>query len=206
MISFIKGEIEYMGTDYVVLAANNMGFNVFVSGSTLNSLRGIGTEIKLYTYLNVREDAMQLFGFSTRDELNVFKLLITVNGVGPKGALGILSVMSTDELRFAVACEDSKAISKAPGIGAKTAQKVILELKDKLKLEDAVNNSLENSISKDLVISASDIKSEAVMALTALGYSQSEAARAVRDIKPEDCSSEDASVEDIIKLALRALI
>ncbi len=202
MIAFIKGEVEYISGDYVVLSVGGMGYNVFVSSKTLENIGRTGTEIKLYTYLNVREDAMQLFGFITRDELDVFKLLITVNGIGPKGALSILSIMTANELRFAVASEDAKAIAKSPGIGAKTASKLILELKDKLKLEDAIENSFNTSSEDIPQVGMTDSKSEAVMALTALGYSQTEALRAVKSVEV----TESMSSEDIIKKALRTLI
>ncbi len=202
MIGFLKGEIEYVASDYIVIDVGGVGYNVFVSGSVLNNMPRVGSEIKLYTYLNVREDAMQLFGFVSRDELSVFKLLITVNGIGPKGALSILSVMTTDELRFAVASEDSKTIAKSPGIGAKTASKLILELKDKLKLEDAIERNLPMDESIGNKTGMSDMKNEAVMALVALGYSQSEAVKAVKNVAIDS----DMSSEDIIKLALRTLI
>ncbi len=202
MIAFLKGEVEYISSDYVVLSVGGIGYNVFVSGKTLENIGRTGTEVKLHTYLNVREDAMQLFGFITKDELDVFKLLITVNGIGPKGALSILSVMTANELRFAVASEDAKAIAKSPGIGAKTASKLILELKDKLKLEDAIENSFNTSSDDKPQAGMTDSKSEAVMALTALGYSQTEALRAVKSVEVTDVMSS----EDIIKKALRTLI
>lgn len=202
MIAFLKGEVEYIAGDYIVVAVGGIGYNVFVSGKTLENISRTGTEVKLHTYLNVREDAMQLFGFMTRDELDVFKLLITVNGIGPKGALSILSVMTANELRFAVASEDAKAIAKSPGIGAKTASKLILELKDKLKLEDAIENSFNTSSDDKPQAGMTDSKNEAVMALTALGYSQTEALRAVKSVEV----TEAMSSEDIIKKALRTLI
>lgn len=202
MIGFLKGEIDSIINDIVIIDVSGVGYNVFVSGKTLENIPSVHSEVKLYTYLNVREDAMQLFGFLTKDELEVFKLLITVNGIGPKGALSILSVMTTDELRFAVAAEDSKLIAKSPGIGAKTASKLILELKDKLKLEDAILNTLDYKENVNTNIGLSDMKNEAVMALTALGYSQAESVRAVKSVE----ISEDMSSEDIIKKALRLLI
>ena len=121
---------------------------------------------------------MQLFGFLTRDDLEVFKLLITVNGIGPKGGIAVLSTITTDDLRVAVISEDAKAISKAPGIGAKTAQKVIIELKDKLNLEDV----LEPKLDANFQVNDNNSMSEAVMALVALGYSQADAYRAVKSI------------------------
>ena len=202
MIAFLKGEIEYISSDYVIISVGGIGYNVFVSGKTLENISGTGMEVKLHTYLNVREDAMQLFGFMTKDELDVFKLLITVNGIGPKGALSILSVMTADELRFAVASEDAKAIAKSPGIGAKTASKLILELKDKLKLEDAIENTLNVNSEVKINSGMNDSKNEAVMALVALGYSQSESLKAVKNVD----ITEDMFSEDIIKKALRLLI
>lgn len=202
MIAFLKGEIEFIASDYVVISVGGIGYNVFVSGKTLENISRTGIEIKLHTYLNVREDAMQLFGFMNKDELDVFKLLITVNGIGPKGALSILSVMTTNELRFAVASEDSKAIAKSPGIGAKTASKLILELKDKLKLEDAISSSFDTDDAVKPISGMSDVKNEASMALVALGYSQTEALRAVKTVEV----TEGMGSEDIIKKALRALI
>ena len=157
-------------------------------------------EVKVFTYLHVREDAMILFGFLTRDELNIFKLLLGVSGIGPKGALAILSVMTTDDLRFAVLGEDAKAIAKAPGVGAKTAQRLILELKDKLSLEDA----FEQKLSKNTDMQAgktNDAKNEAVQALVALGYSSSEALKALNGIEV----TETTDVEDLLKAALKKM-
>ena len=153
--------------------------------------------VRVFTYLNVREDAMQLFGFLTRDDLEVFKLLITVNGIGPKGGLAVLSTITTDDLRVAVISEDAKAISKAPGIGAKTAQKVIIELKDKLNLEDV----LEPKLDANFQINDNNSMSEAVMALVALGYSQADAYRAVKSID----NIEELDVENVIKMALKKI-
>ncbi|MBP3338833.1 MAG: Holliday junction branch migration protein RuvA [Lachnospiraceae bacterium] len=202
MIAFVKGEVEYIGADILVINVGGIGYNVFISGKILNNMPSIGEEIKLFTYLNVREDAMQLFGFADRDELNVFKLLITVNGIGPKGALSILSCMTADDLRFAVAADDAKTIAKSPGIGAKTASKLILELKDKLKLEDAISNTLDTGVDVTYTSESNDIRQEAIMALTALGYTHSEACKAVKSVDTSQCITS----EDVIKKALRALV
>ena len=166
----------------------------------LSILPGIGNTVKVYTYLSVREDAMQLYGFLTKDDLNMFKLLIQVNGIGPKGALAILSVMSLADLKFAILSGDSKTISKAPGIGAKTAQRMIIDLKDKVTLEDAFEqklNETQNSDNEELSIN----RNEAVEALVALGYSSTDALKAVRN---SDIPN-DADVETIIKLAFKQL-
>ncbi len=198
MIGFVNGEIEDIYEDRVLLDCGFMGYNIFVPGNTLGQLT-VGEEIKLYTYLSVREDAMQLFGFASKDELKIFKLLITVNGIGPKGALAILTIMSPNELRYAVATDDSKQISKAQGVGAKTAQKVIIELKDKLDIDsidvDAGISSMDNAASSVNMQNADD----AIEVLVTLGYSLSAAKKAVNDSH----ITEDMSTEDIIKIALK---
>ena len=146
MIAYIKGELVEVEENALIIEAGNIGYRVFISTQTLSELPAVGAQIKLHTYFNVREDAMQLYGFLTRDDLEVFQLLLNVNGIGPKAALGVLSGLSADDLRFAVLTDDAKTISKAPGIGGKTAQKIILELKDKLKLEDAFERKLEHNL------------------------------------------------------------
>lgn len=200
MISYIKGELTEVLTGIVVLESGQMGFEIRVPGSILSMLPPAGTQMKLYTYMQVREDAVNLFGFLTRDDLDIFKLLLGVNGVGPRAALGILSILSADDLRFAVLSGDVKAISRAPGIGNKTAQKLILELKDKLKLEDAFAKKQEN-LQRNIASPAlgGNVKQEAVLALTALGYSNSEALKAVSKIT----ITEDSQVEEVLKAALK---
>lgn len=200
MYSYIKGVLTDMEEDLVVVEAGGIGYNIYTTGQTFDYLPSVGEEVKLYTYLNVREDAMVLYGFLTKDDLRVFKLLISVSGIGPKGALAILSVMTTDDLRFAVLGEDAKAIAKAPGIGAKTAQRLILELKDKFSLEDAFEQKLENTASKnEKADGVKSAKNEAVQALVALGYSSSEALKAIGDVE----ITADTDVEDILKSALK---
>ena len=135
MYAYIKGTLEETGEDYIVVEAGGIGYQIFTTGQTFQYLPSMGEEVKVYTYLHVREDAMILFGFLTKDDLFVFRLLLGVSGIGPKGALAILSVMTTDDLRFAVLGDDAKAIAKAPGVGAKTAQRLILELKDKICMD-----------------------------------------------------------------------
>lgn len=200
MYSYIKGILTDMEDDLVVVETGGIGYNIYTTGQTFDYLPSIGEEVKLYTYLNVREDAMMLYGFLTKDDLRVFKLLIGVSGIGPKGALAILSVMTTDDLRFAVLGEDAKAIAKAPGIGAKTAQRLILELKDKFSLEDAFEQKLQNATAKnENVDEIKSAKNEAVQALVALGYSSSEALKAIGDVE----ITADTDVEDILKAALK---
>lgn len=142
MIAFLKGMVEDITGNSLVLDVHGVGYEVLVPGQILDLMGGTGQEIKLYTYMQVREDAVILFGFLTKDDLQMFRMLIAVNGVGPKAGLAILSALGADDLRFAVLADDAKRIAKTPGIGAKTAQKIILELKDKLDLEDAFEKKL----------------------------------------------------------------
>ncbi len=200
MIGFLKGKLEAIYDERIVIDVNGIGFNVSMPVSQLEMLEPMGADVKVYTYLSVREDAMQLYGFTTADSLELFKLLIQVNGIGPKGALALLSSMSTDDLRFAIMSGDAKTISKAPGIGPKTAQRLIIDLKDKVSVRDMLNvYSVNNVSSADDKLNSSS--SEAVEALTALGYSSTEALRAVR----ESGADRDADTETIIKLAFKQL-
>lgn len=203
MYSYIKGELVEIVEDLIVVEANNIGYNIHVPGQVLSYLPERGSEVKIYTYLYIREDAMMLYGFLTRDDLNVFKLLLGVSGIGPKGALAILSVMTTDDLRFAVLGDDEKTIAKAPGIGAKTAKRLILELKDKLKLEDAFESALEHNGESGSAPGqgTNAVKNEAVQALTALGYSSSEALKALQNVEITD----GMDVETVLKQALKQM-
>lgn len=204
MISYVKGILEYISEDCIIVENNGIGYEIRVPMSVLQALPGVGQEVKIHTYMYVREDAMQLYGFVSRDDLTIFKLLITVNGIGPKGALGILSTISPDDLRFAILADDAKTIAKAPGIGAKTASKLILELKDKMKLQDAFEARLEQAqdLESPWIASPEDIqgmRSEAVAALTALGYSSAEAMKMVRKVT----ITGDMDVEQVLKLSLK---
>ena len=203
MIAYLKGIIAEVTPTRLVLEVNNIGYEIFISAREASELPGRGEEVKIYTYFNVREDAMQLFGFQSEDDLEMYRLLLNVNGVGPKAALGILSVLTADDVRFAVLSDDAKAIAKAPGIGMKTAKKLILELKDKFTLEEAFEKKLENGASgaEPGAIVESDAKTEAIQALTALGYENSDALRAVRRAE----ITEDMDTETILKLALKQL-
>lgn len=198
MYAYIKGELAETNTDHIVIETGGIGYQVFISGQTFEYLPAVGEEIKVYTYLYLREDAMILYGFLTKDDLELFKLLISVSGIGPKGGLAILSALSADDLRFAVLSGDSKAISKAPGVGAKTAQRVILELKDKMSLEDAFEKKSEHV--QTLKISGNgQVRNDAVMALTALGYSSAESLKAVSAVE----ITEEMDVEAVLKAALK---
>lgn len=202
MIGYIKGRLEEVMDSAIIVDNNGIGYEIFVPASVIGSLPSKGNEVNIYTYMNVREDSLQLFGFMTRDDLEVFKMLITVSGIGPKGALGILGVMSADDIRFAVMSEDAKTISKAPGIGAKTARKLIIELKDKLNFKDVIEGALdrgENAAANSSSSADKQIISDAVEALTALGYSASDAMKAVRMVEMTD----DMTVEMLLKLSLK---
>lgn len=201
MIAYVKGIIEDITEDNAVIDVNGLGYNVKISADTASRLPGIGEAVKLYTYTCVREDAFQLFGFLTRSDLEIFKKLITVNGIGPKGGLAILSVMDADDLRFAIMSGDAKAISKAPGIGAKTAQRVILDLKDKISIDDEM---ISREIAQGSVASLradTPQKQEAIAALVSLGYGQAESTKAVNAI--EDIETLDSGA--VLKAALKKL-
>ena len=198
MITYIRGILEGMEEDKVIVDVGGVGYGIYMAGTAMGRLPALGKEVKIHTHLHVKEDLMQLYGFLTRDELRVFRLLIGVSGIGPKGALAVLSVMTTDDLRFAVLGDDAKAIAKAPGVGAKTAQRLILELKDKLSLEDAFEQKLAKN-DNPVQNKAKGAKNEAIEALVALGYSSSEALKALNGIEITD----DTDVEDILKAALK---
>lgn len=201
MIAFVKGSLAEVELDRVIIDVGGVGYNVFVSSYTISRLPLEGNEVKLYTYLNVKEDLMQLYGFLSKDELRIFKLLIGVNGIGPKGGLGILSYLTPDDLRFAVMSNDVKAISAAPGIGKKTAEKLILELKDKLGSIEPEEVTTSESVTRNVSFSR-EIQTEAVQALVTLGYGSTEALRAVTNVMTE----QEESVEEILKKALKFLI
>ena len=166
----------------------------------VQKLPGIGAQVRIYTYTCVREDAFILYGFLTRDDLWIFKKLITVNGIGPKGALGILSAMTADDLRFAIIAGDSKAIAKAPGIGAKSAERIILDLKDKITFEPDSLSETDMSVSSSGSID-STAKNEAIEAMSALGYSPAEALKAVKQIE----ITPDMDAGAILKAALKVI-
>lgn len=198
MISYIRGELAALEKDKVIVDVGGVGYGIYMPGQAMALLPPTGSEVKIHTYLNVREDAMQLFGFLTRDDLEIFKLLIGVSGIGPKGGLSILSKLSPDDLRYAVLSGDVKAISAAPGIGKKTAEKLIIELKDKLDIADVLDHAIGNDA--PAAENNSTIQSEAVQALVALGYGSTESLRAVKQVELEN-----PTVEDLLKEALKKL-
>ncbi|MDO4621275.1 MAG: Holliday junction branch migration protein RuvA [Lachnospiraceae bacterium] len=200
MYAYIRGTIAAVSEDSVVIDNQGIGYRVFVPSSVSEAV-SVGCVETLYTHFAVREDAMQLYGFLSEDDLNMFRLLLGVSGIGPKGALGILTVMNADDLRFAVLSDDAAGIAKAPGVGKKTAQKVIIELKDKLDLQDAFELKAAHTAAKAKT-EGNSADSEAVLALTALGYSNSEAYKAVRKVSGD---LPDADTETLIKAALKEL-
>ncbi len=201
MYAYIKGILAEITEDAIIVENQGIGYEIAVPGQVFDYLPSVGEEVKIYTYHYVREDAILLYGFLTKEDVRIFKMLIGVSGIGPKGALSILSVLSTDDLRFAILGDDAKAIAKAPGVGAKTAQRVIIELKDKLSLEDAFEQKLANQEQKAELNPAVGVKNEAILALTSLGYSQSEALKVLQGIE----ISPDDQVEDVLKMALKQM-
>lgn len=203
VISYIKGPLADKYEDSVVVEAGGIGYRIFVPTSALAGMPSVGETVKIFTYFNVREDSVTLFGFLSKQDVEMFRQLIGVNGVGPKSALGILSVLEPDALRLAVISGDAKAISKAPGIGSKTAQRIILDLKDKVHAEDildiAAGPAAGSAVPEIGGIGA--VGKEAADALTALGYSASEAAGAVKKVT----ITETMTAEDVLKAALRHL-
>ena len=176
MISYIRGILAEKEEDQIVVEASSIGYEIHVPLSFLEELPPVGEEVRIYTYLQVKEDALNLFGFRSRQDLKMFKQLLGVNGIGPKGALGLLSAMRPDDLRLAVISGDAKAISKAPGIGLKTAQRLILDLKDKISVEEILMTDQEETGTTPVRTGGlPDAGKEAVDALTALGYSAMEA-------------------------------
>lgn len=204
MIRFIKGSLAEAKDGEIVVENNGIGYAISVPMSVIELLPSIGEELKVYTYFHVREDAMQLFGFLTQDDLEVFKLLITVNGIGPKVALGILGFMSAYDIRYAVMADDAKAIAKAPGIGPKTASKLILELKDKLTLEDMFGDIAESQdvlVEREDSVDKKEIVQDAIEALVVLGYPKTDAAKAVRSVELD----KNMTVEELLKKSLKKL-
>ena len=203
MYAYLKGTLEEITEDAIVVEVGNIGYNIRVSTTAVDLLPGIGSEVKIYTYTMVREDAFMLYGFLSRDDLEIFKKLITVNGIGPKGGLAILSVMNADALRFAIMAGDAKSIAKAPGVGNKTAERVILDLRDKISLEDTLLGLGEPTVTSGgaAVWAGTDnvMKREAIEALVALGYSASDATNAVKKVEVDETST----VEGILKSALK---
>ena len=200
MFAYLIGRVAGVTEDNLVLEVGQIGFNVKIPASLPSLLPPVGGEVKIYTYTCVREDAFQLYGFLSQHELDLFRLLITVSGIGPKGGLAILSVLSADDVRLAVLTQDAKAIARAPGVGPKTAQRLILELKDKISMEDTFVSGESEAYAAG-TSGLTDARREAAEALAALGYSAAEAAQAVRKVEHGD----EMDVEELLKAALKHL-
>ncbi len=199
MFAYIKGRLEYKQNDFLVIDVNGVGYKVHTALSTIENSGNLGDVVKVHTYMHLREDIMCLYGFITLEELSMFEMLISVSGVGPKAAVSVISSVSPSKFGLAVITDDAKTLTKAPGIGNKTAQRIILELKDKMKKEQiaAINLRDEEGPAAGEVNKAQ----EAVSALMVLGYNQAEAARAVSSVY-----SEDLELEAVIKAALKNLV
>ena len=200
MISYVKGALAEKSGDRIVVEAGPVGLGIYVPLSVLEVLPPLGEEVKIYTYLQVREDDLSLYGFLNRQDLDMFRRLIGVNGIGPKGALGILSALSPDDLRLAILTGDAKAISKAPGVGAKTAQRIILDLKEKVSAEEMLA-SVADTEERTSVPLMQEAGREAATALVALGYSNLEASKAVKNVQ----ITEDMDAEAVLRASLKYL-
>lgn len=202
MYEYIKGEFRGLNKDYIVLENNGIGYKVFTSGTTITNMPQVGCETMLYIEQIVREDFIGLYGFLTKEELAMFNLLLSINGVGAKAALSLLSISTVLNLKYAIMMCDEKHITRAPGIGKKTAQRVILELKDKLKKDDSIKDTNKGMDMTMLeAIAGNEMKSnEAIEALMALGYTEKEASKVIEKVNIND------SIENIIKESLKLLM
>lgn len=201
MISYVRGELISIENEKVIVEVQGVGLGIYMPMQSVSLLPPVGEEVRLHTYMNVREDAIQLFGFLTKDDLNIFKQVITVSGIGPKGGLNILSHLSSDDLRFAIMANDAKTIASTPGIGKKTAEKLIIELKDKMKIEEILDARVEhNGLSHEG--GTDDVQKEAIQALVALGYGSTDAMKAIKKVQVHEYTT----VEELLKLALKNIM
>lgn len=207
MIHFIHGILSDVAEGLVVVEAAGVGYGIHVPASVIGALPPIGEDIKIYTYFSLTQNGVDLYGFLSPEDRAMFTMLLTVSGIGPKGALGILSALTPDDLRMAIVTGDSKAISRAPGVGNKTAQRVVLELKDKLDATEVFSSALDHGHGAGTAVDAGaaagvyGAQKEAVEALVALGYSNVEASRAVKKVE----LSEGMAVDQILKASLKNL-
>lgn len=197
MYEYIKGLYKGMSKDYIVVENNEIGYKIFTSGSTIADMPKIDEKVTLYTQMIVREDFIGIYGFLTKEELSMFNLLLTINGVGAKASLSLLSISSALNLKYAILTGDEKTLVKAPGIGKKTAQRIILELKDKIKSDKDIANEAAVDAEE---LSSQNAVNEAVSALISLGYSEKEANEAVKK------ADKSESVENILKTCLKYLM
>ena len=200
MYEYIKGKYIGINKDYVIVENNGIGYRIFTSGATMAEMPKISEEVMLYLEQIVREDFIGIYGFSTREELEMFKLLLSINGVGAKAALSLLSISRINNLKYAILMGDEKHLCRAPGIGKKTAGRIILELKDKIKTDDVVEGVDIQQGFEDIIPSNANIVGEALGALLALGYSEKEAETALKKV------DKTQTVENIIKESLRVLM
>ena len=200
MYAYFKGELEGITEDSVIVEVNGIGYNIRIPKEIIPKLPPLHYKVQIFTYTSVREDALQLYGFLTDGDLELFTKLITVNGIGPKVAQGLLAVMDAESLKFAIMAGDAKMIAKAPGIGAKTAERIILDLRDKVSI-DIGEFAGEDKASGNTDKQTDFVKNEAVEALIALGYSHFDAAKAVS--KVERCDND--TVESVLKAAFKYL-
>ena len=201
MYEYIKGKYMGINKDYIIIENNNIGYKIFTSGATMAEMPGINDEVMLYLEQIVREDFIGLYGFKDREELEMFKLLLSISGVGAKAALSLLSISRINNLKYAIIMEDDKHLCRAPGIGKKTAGRIIIELKDKIKKEDIMSGVDIQEGFEDLQPTVNtNTVGEALGALLALGYSEKEAETALKQV------DKTASLEDIIKDCLKVLM
>lgn len=202
MISYINGSVEEILSDSIILDHQGMGFQIFMPTGDLGRLER-GRQLRIYTYFQVREDAFAFYGFLKKDELELFRLLIGVNGVGPKAAITILSTLTTDDLRFAIAGGDVKLLSKAQGVGQKTAQRIILDLKDKMDLTSMLEPANNDPVSEGNIDPAGNQgnqeRKDAILALESLGYSSTEILKAMSDFPADTKMDTESWIREILK-------
>lgn len=198
MIGYLHGKVEIIGSDYVIIECSQVGYKVFMSTGDISMLSGNSDDVRVYTSMYIREDVIALYGFLNQEDLKLFELLITVSGIGPKAAINLFSVMNGNDLKFAILSDDVTSICKAPGIGKKTAQKLILELKDKFSLDTVFEERMEGT--SNVISNLSDEYAVAMEALVSLGYTAVEAKSAL-----QKCPDKNASADQLIKDALRHL-
>lgn len=200
MYEYIKGKYIGINKDCVIVENNGIGYKIFTSGATMAEMPKISEDVMLYLEQIVREDFIGLYGFNDREELDMFKMLISISGVGAKAALSLLSISRINNLKYAIMMEDEKHLCRAPGIGKKTAGRIILELKDKIKKDDVVEGVDIQEGFEDIVPSNANTIGEALGALLALGYSEKEAETALKKVNKQE------TVENIIKECLKVLM
>ena len=198
MIGYLHGKVEIVGSDYVIIECAQVGYKVYMSTADISDISRNPDDVRIYTNLYIREDLIALYGFKNQEDLKLFELLISVSGVGPKAAINIFSVLTGNDIKFAILSDDVNAICKAPGIGKKTAQKLILELKDKFSLDTVFDERFESTGNSSAVLN--DDYTVALEALVSLGYSAVEAKKAL-----QNCTDRSAGVDKLIKEALKYL-